>query len=46
MWDWLATNWTMILMAIVVLACPLMHFFGHSHGTGRPHGHREQEHRS
>ena len=46
MWDWLATNWTTILMAVVVLACPLMHFFGHAHGTDRPHGHREHEHRS
>ena len=46
MWDWLATNWTTILVAFVVLACPLMHVFGHSHRARRPHEHREQEHRS
>ena len=46
MWDWLATNWTTILVALVVVACPLMHVIGHSHGTRRPHEHREQEYRS
>lgn len=40
MWEWLATNWTTMLMAIVILACPVMHFVGHSHGAGRLRGHR------
>jgi hypothetical protein len=32
MWEWLATNWTTLLVALIALACPLMHFIGgHSH---------------
>jgi hypothetical protein len=32
MWEWLSTNWTTLLVALVALACPLMLFTGgHSH---------------
>ena len=40
MWEWLATNWTMLVIALVALACPLTHFFRHSHDTGHPHQNR------
>jgi hypothetical protein len=47
MWEWHAANWMTMLVAIGILACPLMHFFGHGHCIGHPRGHREgREHRS
>ena len=40
MWDFLGSNWTNLLLLLAVLACPLMHAFGHRHG-----GHRAGERR-
>lgn len=36
MWEYLAANWTTILLLLAILACPLMHAFGHGHGRHRP----------
>lgn len=37
MWDFITTNWTNVLLLVLVLACPLIHAFGHGHGRTR-HG--------
>ena len=44
MWDFLAANWTNALVLVVMLACPLMHLFGHGHRhrSGSDHGPRER----
>jgi hypothetical protein len=37
MWDWVSGNWTTVLVLLALLACPLMHAFGHrGRHPGRP----------
>ena len=36
---WLSAYWIWLLL----LACPLMHFFGHRHGGHRDHGERKSK---
>ncbi len=38
MWEWIANNWTVIVLLLVVLACPLMHAAGGCHGRRHRHG--------
>ena len=32
MWGFVTRNAPMLVLALVALACPLMHIFGHRHG--------------
>lgn len=45
------THFTQAILYLILLACPLIHVFGHGHGHGHGHRHRDardtqpQEHR-
>jgi len=42
MWDFVSNYAPTVVLVLVVVACPLMHIFGHRHGGGhRNHDHRE-----
>ena len=36
------THVTQAIPYLILLACPLMHVFGHGHGRGRGHGKHDQ----
>ena len=40
MWDVVSSYASTFVLVLVVLACPLMHIFGHRHGGG--HRHQDQ----
>jgi Protein of unknown function (DUF2933) len=44
MWEFVTRNAAMLVLALVALACPLMHIFGHRHGGH--HGGRDGRTRS